>query len=158
MRNTNTVEPANNLFKPCVDGLDQFDQSAELARLWECAGKLCAGHPSYLIRRGVVRCLKLDLLRYGNLPASHPSKAGFGVIRDSGDFRKFVYSRILPEEFICGFLLSCVSFGYMVLGVRYNPDDPDFTFALTGSIEAIGEVWDECERHSDQNTNPELVN
>lgn len=143
---TDTVKPVA-IFKPGIDGLDNFDQAARVTHLREFAEKIGASQASYPIGLGVLELLKLDLLRYGNVGASKSGMSGFCVIRDSNPFRDFVYSRVLPEDFIAGFLLIRVSYGLMALDVTDDADVPDFTFAPAGGKEVgIEEICDDCER------------
>jgi hypothetical protein len=145
---TDTGKPVATIFKPIVEGLDTFDQAAELARLRRDLQKVSTGHPSYLIRRGVVRCLKLDLLRFGNLRVSKPGIRGFGVVRDSEVFRDYVYSRIVPVHLMNGYFLSCVAFGILAFDVIIDAGVPEIVYSVpTATDLEMEQVWEDCGRY-----------
>jgi hypothetical protein len=125
-------------FTPAIGGLDQFDQSAEIARLTEFVRRICTDEGrrdnwrAYCVARGVAKFVQSDLLGYGAVILSHGVRQGFGMVRPSNTIDDFIQRAIDPADYTCGLLLRLLADGCLLFETTERSGTSDFVWSTTG--------------------------
>jgi hypothetical protein len=139
-------------WQPVVTGLDQFDQSVELARLSDFARRVstpeareyvnnnlvCANEAAwddvhtkftnYVIGSTILKLIDADLLRFGTLIGDGDLKQAFGIVQRSDNALDYIQRRILPLDYIAGCLLFLVATGCVCVEMKEHRGVTDFVF------------------------------